>query len=340
MSGKQRLVEMAAETCEIIDSGVYDYYGCRVEITKEIEQAKHLSACFSSFQDLKTRKKVGSDPRQQLASVHVTDETTLACSTRLRQTSGIDVQISALNFASAKNVGGGFKNGAYAQEESLARASALYGCLTAAGKAYYESNRQTHDGIYTDHIIWSPHVPVFREDKGELLEKPYPLSFITVPAVNAGVVAQNKCVRPKEVAALVEKHMRNRIQMLLYMAAAEQTDILILGAFGCGCFQNSSADVARWFREELQRDCGFYLRQFQQIVFAVYDTSKTQSTLRSFTEEFGRPVPAEGAGAAKKGKQRRSGGRLQHNHFADAAHSPTDLVSTSHPEAAADGVIC
>ena len=49
----------------------------------------------------------------------MTPETTLAAARRL----GGDV--ACLVFASAKNPGGGFRNDAQAQEESLARASAL-----------------------------------------------------------------------------------------------------------------------------------------------------------------------------------------------------------------------
>ena len=37
--------------------------------------------------------------------------------------------VGVLNFASAKNPGGGFLNGSMAQEESLAIASAMYVCM-------------------------------------------------------------------------------------------------------------------------------------------------------------------------------------------------------------------
>ena len=43
--------------------------------------------------------------------------------------------VAALNFASAKNPGGGFRKGAQAQEECLARCSALYSSLTSPAAA-------------------------------------------------------------------------------------------------------------------------------------------------------------------------------------------------------------
>ena len=84
---------------------------------------------------------------------------------------------AVLNFASAKNPGGGFLGGSQAQEESLARSSALYGSLMTAWD-YYEINRKSPNALYTDHIIYSPDVVVFRNDAGDLLDDPWTVSFI------------------------------------------------------------------------------------------------------------------------------------------------------------------
>jgi len=66
----------------------------------------------------------------------------------------------ALNFASAKNPGGGFLGGAKALEEDMARASALYHCLLRQSE-YYTINRAGNSMLCTDHI-YSPLVPFFR----------------------------------------------------------------------------------------------------------------------------------------------------------------------------------
>jgi len=70
-----------------------------------------------------------------------------------------------LNFASAKNPGGGFLGGGSAQEESLARSSGLFPCINQM-QQMYETNRAYRSCLYTDHMIYSPRVPVFRDDEG------------------------------------------------------------------------------------------------------------------------------------------------------------------------------
>src|SRR5208283_3500713 len=93
---------------------------------------------------------------------------------------------AVLNFASATQPGGGFLSGSRAQEESLARSSGLYACLS--GNPMYEFHRTRRDAMYTDYFVYSPDVPVFRTDEGNLLEQPWRCSFITAPAVNAKAV--------------------------------------------------------------------------------------------------------------------------------------------------------
>ena len=89
--------------------------------------------------------------------IEVTNESSLSASRRL----GGDA--ACLVFASAKNPGGGFLNGARAQEESIARVSALYACQTSVPQ-FYALPRQAQDLRYSDRVIYSPRVPVFRPD--------------------------------------------------------------------------------------------------------------------------------------------------------------------------------
>ena len=95
--------------------------------------------------------------------------------------------IGVLNFASAKNPGGGFLNGAKAQEESLTVSGALYPTLTAHPE-YYEANRANRSMMYLDYGIYSPEVVLFRDGAFRLTDTPVRADVLTLPAVNMGQV--------------------------------------------------------------------------------------------------------------------------------------------------------
>lgn len=161
-------------------------------------------------------------------------------------------------------VGGGFLKGSSAQEESLARASGLYDCLTLAHvEQYYLDNRQDHTCLYTNSIIYSPSVPVFRDDStNQLLHEPFLLSFITSPAVNL-VHAAKRVQDPDIITRVMEERMRR----ILLIAALNKQYHLVLGAWGCGVFGNSALDVALMWRSFLIE--GEFKNAFETIVFAV-----------------------------------------------------------------------
>ena len=60
--------------------------------------------------------------------------------------------------------------------------------------------------------------------------------------------------------------------------------MLVLGAWGCGVFQNDPRAVAEVFAELL---ASRFARAFSRVVFAIYDRSKAQETRRAFDERFG-----------------------------------------------------
>ena len=109
-------------------------------------------------------------------SIELANETTLVASRRLVDAGYRPV---ALNVALAKHPGGGFLTGARAQEESLARSSALFACLD--GNPMYDFHRARQDPMYSDYALYSPDVPVIRADDGTLLDDPYMCSFVTCP---------------------------------------------------------------------------------------------------------------------------------------------------------------
>ncbi|UEQ79125.1 TIGR02452 family protein [Chryseobacterium arthrosphaerae] len=183
-------------------------------------------------------------------------------------------KIMCLNFASAKNPGGGFINGAEAQEESLARTSGLHESLLQAWD-YYTIHRNIESCFYTDNMIYSPKVPVFRKDKGELLNKPVLCNFITSPAVNAGVVKKQEPERAGEILDAMDV----RTDKMLSLALHQGNEVLILGAWGCGVFKNDPKEIAGLFKKYLH---GKYKNKFKRVVFAVL--TKKEEMLKPFEE--------------------------------------------------------
>ncbi|NUS15759.1 MAG: TIGR02452 family protein, partial [Streptomyces sp.] len=171
----------------------------------------------------------------------VTGEDSLTAARRLAAAGGGPVAV--LNFASARNPGGGYVNGAQAQEEALCRASALYSCLLRA-PGFYAHHRAHRDPFYTHRVIHSPAVPVFRDPGGTLLDEPWAAGFLTSPAPNAGVIARTLPERAADVGPALDE----RAERVLEVAAAQGYRRLVLGAWGCGVFQNDPAQVAGAFR--------------------------------------------------------------------------------------------
>ncbi|MCA8990132.1 MAG: TIGR02452 family protein, partial [Planctomycetaceae bacterium] len=168
---------------------------------------------------------------------------------------------------------------AQAQEESLARSSALYDSLISQSD-YYDANRACGTCLYTDHMILSPHVPVFRHDSGELRDEPYLLSFLTSPAVNAGAIKKNERPKIPQIRAV----MARRIQYVLNVALENQYKTLVLGAWGCGVFRNDPAEIAELFSESLLNDPR-YQNRFRKVTFAVLDNEQ-EKIIAPFRERF------------------------------------------------------
>jgi len=197
--------------------------------------------------------------RTDHTTIAVTHETTIEALRRLAGRPG--GHLACLNFASAKNPGGGFLGGAQAQEESLARSSALYPCLLEQ-RAHYDRNRAHRSVIYLDLAIWSPDVPLFRDDGGGWLDAPVLASVITCAAPNAGALRQQK----KFEASVVETALRRRAGLVLAVAAHHAVTTLVLGAWGAGVFGNDPVMVADAFGTLLEGD---HANVFDEVVFAV-----------------------------------------------------------------------
>jgi uncharacterized protein (TIGR02452 family) len=155
----------------------------------------------------------------------------------------------------------------------------LVACIE--GNPMYARNAALRDALYLDDAIYSPGVPVFRDDAGELLAEPYLCAFITAPAVNPGVVLERDRSRWAEVRAT----MARRVDRVLAIAKLHGHSALVLGAWGCGVFRNEPAQVAGLFAEAL---AGPFRGAFVEVVFAVLDSSPERRFIGPFEQVFAR----------------------------------------------------
>jgi uncharacterized protein (TIGR02452 family) len=175
--------------------------------------------------------------------------------------------VAVLNFASATNPGGGVKTGSNAQEECLCRCSTLYPCLTQEYlfKDFYKYHRSKHDTMYTDRIIYTKEVTVFKADVREpftLIDNDwYNVDVITSAAPN---IREVKNVNQNELL----KIFKSRIERIFQVAIVNGNTNIVVGAFGCGAFKNPPTLVARAFNEVLKTYRGY----FDNIIFATLVT--------------------------------------------------------------------
>ncbi|MEU2155305.1 TIGR02452 family protein [Streptomyces sp. NPDC019396] len=283
-----RLRGIARQTQEIVEAGRYRAPGGHwVTIGGELSAAVEGTRMYGPG-------SVPVVPDTDRSSVcEVTGESSLDAARRL--TSRAPDPVAVLNFASARNPGGGYLNGAQAQEEALCRASGLYTTLLRVPR-FYEHHRADRSPFYSDRVIHSPGVPVFRDERGRLLDTPYAAGFLTSPAPNAGVILS----RTPDEAARISPALASRAERVLETAAAAGYRRLVLGAWGCGVFRNDPAQVAGAF-QVLLRDGGRFSGHFDEVVFAVLDRGQGQRTLEAFLVAFPERGSGRVAGARGRG---------------------------------------
>jgi len=269
---------IADQTLSISDSGFYEVCGRRVDIGVTQRAAIAGTRLYRPDELKELEAGPGREERFTETAIHVSSEKTQEAARRLVQIEGAE-DLLILSFASARNVGGGFRRGAKAQEEDLAKCSGLYRCLETQ-PIYYETNRIEESLLYTDHMIYSPQVPWFRLQNRDLLNKPYIASVITAPAPNAGEHLR----RNPDGQTDVTQTLQRRAGYVLALAEATQHTSLLLGAWGCGVFRNDPMMVADAFISLLESER--FQGSFRRVDFAVWDSTKQQATLQAFQDRM------------------------------------------------------
>ena len=217
------------------------------------------------------------------ATVTVSDKKSFEAALKYR-----GMKVCVHNFASFTNPGGGVANGSSAQEESLCRVSTLYPLLSDGkmmSEFYWRHKARLRNGevnaTYNDDAIYTPDVVVFKDDsRMQMLPESQRMSLdvITIAAPNLRPNPNNKwnpepskaiAVKPMELLAIHKK----RAKRLFSIAKENGAEVLLLGAFGCGAFQNPPEVVARAYKEVLAE----FEYDFDTVEFAVYCPKREQT---------------------------------------------------------------
>ena len=168
-------------------------------------------------------------------------------------------RVGILNFANWISPGGN-------QEGSIRNTTTIdnnLNCNTSKEKFYNKHDRKDEEEA-NDDIIYSPDVIILQDDhKTKLPNFNNKIDVISCAAPDNS----SKNISDNDLKKLHNKRMRK----ILDVADYYDVDILILGAFGCGVFQNPPELVANEYLKILKDKMSNYKTKFKKIVFAIPD---------------------------------------------------------------------
>ncbi|KAI0739074.1 hypothetical protein C8Q80DRAFT_1203828 [Daedaleopsis nitida] len=234
--------------------------------------------------------------------------------------------VGILSCASSKRTDAHLK-GSSEQEDVLIRHSSLLACLgSPAGREFYTFHRAWRNkdgsGLQDHAMLYSPGVVVFRKDGDDehldesslsLLSRierdslggefipPYSVDVVSAVPVNAATVRVKHVILPGEESFFengIRDSMKERMGRVLRAFELHGDKVLVLGAFGCGSYENKVETVARIWAELLV--CGEtvgnvkteprFKSSFEKVVFAVpgklFEPFKKAFELRLLEEQL------------------------------------------------------
>ena len=227
MFNKNQRKEVAKNTVDIVQKGSYK------KSTKEIPL--YTDKNFHSFliKENEFSQLPKNDIRHETKSELIFNKKGVI-KTILDYAGEANGKIAVLNFASAKNAGGGYKNGSMSQEEAIAYCSNLEQVLSQNKNVYnefYMYHRKNQLDFYSSRMIYTENLSVFKNEQFELLDTPVYVDVITSCAVNVrNLKQQHKMKQVKEAPQIME----DRIEKVIQLAISQKVDTIILGAFGAG----------------------------------------------------------------------------------------------------------
>lgn len=282
MKGNNKMIDRRTKNAEIFRDTEHKYKSDSELIAVIQESTKK-----QTFISEKATVNISVEPKAKKARIVVSSKRSLEAAEEYAKQGK---KVCVLNFASATNPGGGVVNGSSAQEECICRCTTLYPCLNNSDlwTSFYTPHRNAANPIYNNDCIYTPNVCVFKSDVNfpELLPRDewWKVNILTCAAPNLRESPSNTMNphagdKPAKVTpAELESLLTSRIKRIFEIAAANENEVLILGAFGCGAFRNPPEIVAKVFNKVMSG----YLNYFDTIEYAIYHTEREIANYEAF----------------------------------------------------------
>ncbi|KAK5653726.1 hypothetical protein OQA88_7882 [Cercophora sp. LCS_1] len=203
-------------------------------------------------------------------------------------------RVAVLNMASPLSPGGGFLNGATAQEEYLCMRTTL---LPSLRDEFY---RLPEVGV-----VWTPDVLVFRDDKGEDLKKG---ERWFVDVVSGAMLRGPETEGERYASARDREVVEEKMRFLMGVLKEKGTKKVVLGAWGCGAYGNPVGEVARAWRAVLLSGKGWGV---EEVVFAISERGVAERFGEAFGEGMVKVEEADGEQAEEEEEEEEEDGEGQ-----------------------------
>lgn len=292
-------IDILQDTLDVCERGYYEHESGRVNLKLDMDHML-IAEVYEPrvLEDFRTCKDFVHPYLEGRCSYSVvnTDSFTLA---REIAEGNPDDEVLVLNLANPVHIGGGVRRGAKAQEEDLCRQSTLLLALEGEDSSwYYEYNRSLHTRKGSDAVIIIPEVEIFKDADYNYLDHTTVVSVITcaAPILDLGISYDKGKNR---------KMMYHRIEGILVAAAVNGYKRLVLGAFGCGAFNNDAAIVSDIFYDVIKNfnlDGENVDALFKSIDFAILTKPGKTYNYDEFARNFGDFYAIEGELEKRKAK--------------------------------------
>lgn len=228
------------------------------------------------------RPRIAVDPRITTSKQGVFDIDTLVAAAHFAGRGG---SCLVLNMANFDQIGGGVRNGHRAQEEELFR------------RTDYFTKVSLHDKLMSDRHVNFGSEQIVMENEGDFdVGNPNVYHFLLTPNVRVLTNIDGSTIPPSQIfnvdmLACAADHLNDpsklnvvdaeaRISNIFEFAKSRGYKTLILGALGCGVYNNPPEKIAEIFRDTARQ-----FNNFDHVVYAVKAVGKNgQANFETFSK--------------------------------------------------------